>query len=147
MNNFNNVTCTWIRTPLSALPSFANIKPDITTPVFVWSILEGSLSVVCVCLPTLRPLIASRRAGTSRNASTVHFTPKMSMTNSRALPDQIALDGRARQLSSDESSMAELKTTIEGRNNSSSDQGGDDLESGIWLQRDISITDNGGSWN
>ena len=42
---------------------------DYTTPVFLWTVIELSLTVISACLPTLRPIFLRYKETTSKRRS------------------------------------------------------------------------------
>ena len=59
MQHFNDVICTLKSHPYAS-PEVTDIGADYTTSTLYWSSIESSLSVLCACLPTMRPLFSSK---------------------------------------------------------------------------------------
>jgi hypothetical protein len=113
-----------------------------TTPVFSWSIVEASLSVISACLPTLRPIFMRQ---TSR-ARTPYWTPSRSSERSKGFKPADRLGDEETELDSKHSLVGGPK----GKNGSMQLNGNhvevvpvqpegvkpNDVQ-GIWIQRGI----------
>ncbi|KAF1815936.1 hypothetical protein P152DRAFT_411238 [Eremomyces bilateralis CBS 781.70] len=107
-----------------------------TTPVFYWSTIEGSLSCISACLPTLRPVLlkwlplsitGGSRRSTSKGSSFGNLTADAQKPSYR-------IDGTSRNSPTPSSDKA--------RNSSMDDDKGSDLELGALYHATVTETNN-----
>lgn len=76
---------------LKYLSTFQN-STDLTwenTDILVWSILEIEVTVICACLPTLRPLFVEMIPGAFRKIKTGSFNSRISNRDSTSKPELV----------------------------------------------------------
>ena len=77
---------------------------DLTSPIFIWNLVEASLTVTSACLPTLRPIF------TRQSRSQGYGSNKYVMTGSRATSSNRS--AQAAGYRSSGSDQIEIVTTV-----------------------------------
>lgn len=88
LTNLRSSACITSIVRLKYLSTFEN-STDLTwenTDILVWSILEIEVTVICACLPTLRPLFVEIIPGVFRTAKNTSSSSRITNSNSILKP-------------------------------------------------------------